>query len=103
METTKKRAYAAQVKLQFVGTKKVRYLKTQRQAVSLFRDVNHRLMQAGRPTRPATITPVHGWQGVIDPAHLTVSSSGSVVVHRKAKTDDFRIAAPVWPATGVQP
>lgn len=97
----KKREYKAQVKLQFAGSSKARYVKTQRQAVTLFRDVNHRLMQSGRPPRPATITPVKGWEGLLDPAHLTVSSSGGVVVHRKAKKDDFRVAAPVWP--GVQP
>ncbi len=98
-----KRDYSARVKLIFAGAKKPRYLRSTRDAVRLYRDINLRLMQAGQPSRPATLEPVRGWEGALSPTNLTVTSSGGVVVHRAATRDDFRsVPAPIWPSAGVQ-
>lgn len=96
-----KRDYSAKVKLLIAGSKKPRYMKSTRDAVRLYRDLNMRLMQLGQPPRTGSMEAVRGWDSLTGPVHLTVTSTGGVVVHRKAKTDDFRVAAPVWP--GVQP
>lgn len=98
----KKRTYRAKVKLTLAGAKKPRYLSSQRQAIQLYRDINLRLMQAGRPPRAGSMEAVRGWQGLIEPCSLTVSAAGGVVVRRAANEDDFKaVAAPIWP--GVQP
>lgn len=100
MATEKPRKYQARVRLDIQGAAKPRYFTTQRAAVTMYRDVSLRMMQRGIPPRPASIEPVRGWQGLIEPANLTVTSSGGVVVHRKARNDEFRMTAPMWPAGG---
>lgn len=101
-EPKPKRDYSARVRLLIAGSKKPRYFTTQRAAITMYRDLSLRMMQQGKPPRVATIEPVRGWTGLLDPAHLTVTSSGGVVVHRQARHDDFSTAAsPVWPC-GVQ-
>lgn len=95
-----KKTYSARVKLEFTGSRKARYLKSQASAVALFRDINQRLMQSGQPPMEASLEPVRGWQGLLDPCRLTVSTSGAVVVRRPARRDDFHVQAPIWPAMG---
>lgn len=97
MADPKPRKYSARVKLEFTGARKARYLKSQAAAVTLFRAINERLVRQGQPPREAQLEPVRGWEGLLDPCQLKVSTSGAVIVQRPARHDDFRAVAPMWP------
>lgn len=99
-EPKPKRDYSARIKLLIAGAKKPRYLKSQRQAVQLYRDINLRLMQLGQPPRSGSMEAVRGWDSLTGPVDLSVTSSGGVVVRRPACRDDFHVQAPIWPAMG---
>lgn len=99
-ESKPKHDYSAKVKLLIAGSKKPRYMKSTRDAVRLYRDLNMRLMQLGQPPRSGSMEAVRGWDSLTGPVDLSVTSSGGVVVRRPARRDDFHVAAPVWPAMG---
>lgn len=92
--------YAARVRMDLSGAKKPRYFRSERAALVLFRELNQRLMQSGLPTRTAEMTPVRGWEGLVDPAHLRMSRGGGVVVTRKAQAYRSPVAPQMWAPLG---
>lgn len=74
--------FSARVRLQIEGSNRVRYLKSERSALEVFRSINMRLLRAGAPPRQASLTPVRGHAELHPPADLQFTPTGGIALHR---------------------
>lgn len=95
--------FSARVKMQIEGSSRVRYLKSERTALEIFREVNIRLARQHAPTRSASLTPVRGHEGLHPPATLTFTPHGGVAVRRSIGPDDVPVKHHLDALFGAQP
>lgn len=95
--------FSARVKMQIEGSNRVRYLKSERTALEIFREVNIRLARQHAPTRSASLTPVRGHEGLHPPATLQFTPHGGVAIRRSIGPDEVRRDALTSALFGAQP